>query len=427
MSTPLLVLIPMSLFGLIQGTQAAYAAPAEAPHLELELESRDYQRLLESHAGHIQPRVEIPGITADLSDLLALGKRNLEFLDHLNSKRPDAEKLGLTSPALQPGYPIEAPKESSPKILRDKKTALQKDIPSELGKILFEGQAFPDALTISDDDYLNWARKVDGIYQGASRWKLQEPYLESYKSRRTKDIRGYYFLTREANWRETVGRWTSLPTAEKSRLRPWIAGVCLNSTLDSSECSSQISEAERTSTGMLTLVDRHFPRAQTLWNSYFKLGGRRTDVNWRRDNPMLATLPFKDPRDGTVRKWLLDNIEDEWRLDGWSLKLDFRSSAAGWSTAEVVFVPGATPHVNGLGGNTITMDANQPLEEYGTRWTIRHEFGHVLGLPDCYVEFFDEDRDAMISYQLDLDNLMCSRRGKLQPIHYNELKRAYLK
>lgn len=420
-------LVSMALFGLIQTAQTSHAALPDAPHLELELESRDYQRLLDASTKEIHPRVELPGINADLSDLLALGKRNLDFLDHLNSKRPETEKLGLTSPALQPGYPIDAPKESSPKILRDKKAAIQKEIPSELGKILFEGQAFPDRLSISDDDYLLWARKVDGIYQGASRWKLQEPYLESYKARRTKDIRGFYFLTHEQNWRETVGRWSSLPSEEKSRMRPWIAGICLNSTLDSSECASQISSAERTSTGMLTLVDRHLPRAQALWNSYFKLGGHRTDVNWRRENPMLATLPFKDPRDVIVKKWLLDNIEDEWRLNGWSLKLDFQSSASGWSTSEVVFVPGATPHVNGLGGNTITMDANQPLEEYGTRWTIRHEFGHVLGLPDCYVEFFDEDRNAMISYQLDLDNLMCSRRGKLQQIHYDELKRAYLK
>ena len=424
MSIRLLTLIPMSLLAL---TQSAQSATKEAPHLELELESRDYQRLLETRAGQLRPQVELPGISADLSELLNLGKRNLDLLDHLNSKRPESEKLGLTSPALQPGYPIDAPKESSPKILRDKKAAVQKEIPPELGNILFEGQAFPDQLALSDEDYLMWARKVDGIYQGASRWKLQEPYLESYKARRTKDIRGYYYLTHETNWRETVSRWTSLSAAEKTRLRPWIANICLNSTLDSSGCASQISAAESSAGGMISLVDRHMPRAEALWNSYFKLGGRRSDVKWRRDNPMLATLPFKDPHDGVVQKWLLDNIEDEWRLNGWSLKLDFQSSASSWSTAEVVFVPGATPHVNGLGGNTITMDANQPLEEYGTRWTIRHEFGHVLGLPDCYVEFFDEDRDAMISYQLDLDNLMCSRRGKLQSIHYDELKRAYLK
>ena len=141
---------------------------------------------------------------------------------------------------------------------------------------------------------------------------------------------------------------------------------------------------------------------------------------------MLATMPFKNPSDPIVRQWLIDNIEDEWRLDGWNFKLNFQTGWS-WNMAEVVFEPGATPHVNGLGGNTITMDANQALQEYGTRWTIRHEFGHVLGLPDCYIEFFDTEKDVMVSYQLDLDNLMCSRRGKLQKLHYEELKRAYFR
>jgi hypothetical protein len=81
--------------------------------------------------------------------------------------------------------------------------------------------------------------------------------------------------------------------------------------------------------------------------------------------------------------------------------------------------------VNGLGGDTITMDANRSLEEYSTRWTIRHEFGHVLGLPDCYIEFYDESRAVMVSYQIDITNLMCSRKGKLQERHVLELRKHY--
>ena len=75
--------------------------------------------------------------------------------------------------------------------------------------------------------------------------------------------------------------------------------------------------------------------------------------------------------------------------------------------------------------NSLTMDANQSLAEYHVRWTIRHEFGHTLGFPDCYVEFYDTSTQEMISYQVDTSNLMCSRRGKLQEKHYNELKRVY--
>ena len=91
----------------------------------------------------------------------------------------------------------------------------------------------------------------------------------------------------------------------------------------------------------------------------------------------------------------------------------------------VVFQAGATPHVNGIAGSEITMDGNRNMAEYSSRWTIRHEYGHVLGFPDCYVEFFDVGAGVMVNYQLDITNLMCSRKGKLQERHYLELRNAY--
>ena len=94
--------------------------------------------------------------------------------------------------------------------------------------------------------------------------------------------------------------------------------------------------------------------------------------------------------------------------------------------AKLEFEPGTTPHVNGA-GDTITMDANQALNEYDSTWTIRHEFGHVLGFPDCYVEFYDEEAGLMINYQIDTSNLMCSRRGHLQDKHFQQLKKHYFK
>ena len=82
-------------------------------------------------------------------------------------------------------------------------------------------------------------------------------------------------------------------------------------------------------------------------------------------------------------------------------------------------------NVNGLGGNQIVMDSNQPIEEYESQWTIRHEFGHVLGLPDCYHEFYDTNLEAYVNYQLDVTDLMCSRAGNMKERIYTELKKAY--
>lgn len=136
------------------------------------------------------------------------------------------------------------------------------------------------------------------------------------------------------------------------------------------------------------------------------------------------TIPFRDPQAPAVSAWLRDNIQDEFKWSGWTMKLDFHPDGDD-SMTHIVFKDGATPHVNALAGSEITMDGNRNIDEYSSRWTIRHEYGHVLGLPDCYIEFYDQDAGVMINYQLDITNLMCSRRGKLQQKHFDELKRVY--
>ncbi len=122
--------------------------------------------------------------------------------------------------------------------------------------------------------------------------------------------------------------------------------------------------------------------------------------------------------------YLKNNIEDEFRWENWGMKMTFGNYSSG---PRLVFETGVVPHVNGLGGDTITMDSNQPIEEYESQWTIRHEFGHVLGLPDCYHEFYDTDLKAYVNYQLDITDLMCSRAGNIKERIYLELKKAYAK
>ena len=160
------------------------------------------------------------------------------------------------------------------------------------------------------------------------------------------------------------------------------------------------------------------------YDSYFKIPTSRSDVTWTSADPELLSIPFKNPGRDDVKIWLSTNIEDEWKWEGWQLRLAFQDQGDNNMT-HVVFQAGATPHVNAIAGSEITMDANRSINEYTARWTIRHEYGHVLGFPDCYLEFYDAASATMISYQLDITNLMCSRRGHLQQSHYDELKRVY--
>ena len=63
---------------------------------------------------------------------------------------------------------------------------------------------------------------------------------------------------------------------------------------------------------------------------------------------------------------------------------------------------------------------NQPLtivmgtkdDIFSRNKILVHEFGHILGFNDCYLEFYDVDTNELIYYELNTKNLMCSLSSK---------------
>lgn len=366
--------------------------------------------------------------TPDIDAVVGLGKRNLDWLKHMNSLLPEGKKISFTSKETQGGIPIDSPKEYSPATISASLQSLRDTLPLEMKSVLFGQAPFTDAPPIALDQYIEWGRKTDKAYQTAIRWLMMEPYLSYLAQRRSNDIRGIHFL-KKLSYEERRVKLAS-PKAwseeERARMTDWFVSLCLNNGQNLGSCRSKVAGAIQAGRDMNPLYDRWQREALDLYNSFFEIPSyaARDDVRFHGSvNPQLLTFPFATPETEEIRRFLADNIEDEWRFERWQLRLAFEDGAA----AHVEFEPGVTPHVNGLGGDTITMNSEQPLTEYDAQWTIRHEFGHVLGFPDCYVEFYDEDRASIFNYQIDVDNLMCSRRGHIQIGHVEELRRVYLK
>jgi hypothetical protein len=214
----------------------------------------------------------------------------------------------------------------------------------------------------------------------------------------------------------------TLSDDRKKETRIWLLQMCQNSEGPMLDCAAEV-EKSIAKKAAYEFYLKYLPGSQDIWDSYFSLHNPRPEIEWTAANPLKMLVPFQDPKDSKILDFLRVNIQDEWKWDKWQLVLDFKSSA----DIHVEFEPGVTPHVNDLGGNTITMDNNTPLTEWDVQWTIRHEFGHVLGFTDCYLEFYDPKEKAIINYQLDVENLMCARSGRMQQRHYETLKNSYLK
>jgi hypothetical protein len=358
-----------------------------------------------------------------LNVILELGKRNLDWIEIINSKRDSNHQLHLTTLETTIAYPIDAPGYSNRTLIMERLQALRNSMPLPIAQVIFGEGPLPENPPVDDELFISNARTLNRIYESASRWLLEEPHLEEMQSLAQKDIRGYYFLQRESDLIAKLSHWQRLDEVTQKKYSEWLISECNNTIADITWCDRLLANAIHDQQ-VVEYHQAYVEKSTEIFNSFFELQNPRPEVIWSYKQPTLMHMPFTLPERTDVKDWLKTNVEEEFHLNEWSLQIDFSQAN---NLAKIVFEPGATPHVNALGGDTITMDANRNLNDYEVAWTIRHEFAHVLGLPDCYVEFYDAQHEVMVNYQIDITNLMCSRRGHLQQGHYDQLKKYYYK
>lgn len=404
-------------------TSTAFAAKSgKAPHLEFDLRGSDYMKILAQRRTIKFGRLQDPD-EATLKPVLTLGQKNLRFLNFINEHRDAAHKISLTSEATEQSAPIETPNVYNVAIVYQRYTDHLKVMPPALLHILTSDEPFPAELPMPEAEYIEWGLKTDHVYQIAARWLTLKPYLSEYAEARRDDIRGFYYLSREKDLLKKLAHWNELDANVQTQYQAWLLGTCFN-TEQWDSCKHELEDLIANTGDASSFFTKYAPLSQRHYDSYFKLEWSRTDITFSTAHPEVLHIPFVDPKNAPVLNYLRDNIEDEWKWTGWNLRLDFLNGGDENTTSHIRWEEGVTPHVEVP--NTIVMDQNQPMTEYESQWTIRHEFGHILGFPDCYIEFYDSEKAVMISYQLDTSNLMCSRRGHLKQTHVDELKRVYL-
>ena len=363
--------------------------------------------------------------SAPILRAIELGNRNLEWLKTINKKRAQLKQppISFTNPSNTNGYPITEPKTYSPEIIEDQTTELLYKMPPIFRQVIDANTPLPEYPNLPLNDYIKWSNKVDHLYQLATRWQLMIPWLGELTEARQEDVRGFYFLSQEPNLEKKLKNFDKLNKSDQKRLSEYLIMICQNTEgVIKDPCTSNFNQAASLNK-VYEFYQKYQPNSQALWNDFFVLGNPRNDLIWNSTNPGQLLVPFLNPNDATVESFLRDNLQDEWKLASWKLLLQFSSIA----NIRINFEPDVTPHVDSLGGNVITMNQSTPLTEYDVQWTIRHEFGHTLGFKDCYIEFYIPAEKVIMAYQLDITNLMCSRKGHLKQTHFDQLKKNYFK
>nr|BDT28161.1 hypothetical protein BHI3_16270 [Bacteriovorax sp. HI3] len=353
--------------------------------------------------------------------LLAVGKRASQWITKVNTVRTPETKLDLSSPSKSGGIPITEPQKSSTEIMMKRYEDFLKSTSPLITDVVTSSRELPVNPPVEDAEFVKSLRVLDRIYQSTIRWAGARQWLAWYINRSIYDIRGFIFLKGTPDLENTLKAYKNLSTEDQAKFSGWLLGLCRNGDFEMSDCRAELTKAVSKNT-LFDFYNRFNKYGQSMYDLLFTIKATRPEIFWNTAKTQLIS-PFKTPERADVTAWLKENVEDEWKFDAFNLIIDYKKTTA--DIPRIQFKEGVTANVNGIAGNLITMEAEYPIESRDQKWTIRHEYGHVLGFQDCYLEFYDTNEKAIIYYEIDVDNLMCSRNGHLKETHVTQLKKAY--
>lgn len=118
---------------------------------------------------------------------------------------------------------------------------------------------------------------------------------------------------------------------------------------------------------------------------------------------------------------ILKYVEDQWSNDRFKLRLNI-VNYKDEKTIEIKLTDRPISYVKKNDHKTIYLSKRVYGREQ--KQILAHEFGHVLGFPDCYIEFFNKSTNTLTYYEADnSDNLMCSvnLNNKIPHLYLEEL------
>jgi len=135
------------------------------------------------------------------------------------------------------------------------------------------------------------------------------------------------------------------------------------------------------------------------------------------------TLPVRVNREelfkwGALKELVFTNVSLLWKSANFQIKLvpEENLESQSFDLSQTIFITPTDKAISHVKNRLPrTMFINTQLAGEDLEKVLAHELGHVLGFPDCYLEYFDRKLKQLVYFEVgETTDLMCSLQGKVQ-------------
>jgi hypothetical protein len=271
-----------------------------------------------------------------------------------------------------------------------------------------------------DEDYLqsnvtNIAFELFYLYQNSMRFEGQKCSLPQLISQQQKDIRPFmelrdFCIEKEQTEVCSQAGLEFLTDSEANFLEDRTIKLCKTFDNDQLNCEVQysINKENRTIGDLVSYYQNKFQTERfdklfTLRNPHLSFQCQKYDD----DTIQMYLKVYSKSITAENLELLTAFVEESWSRNNFSLNIEIVNSP-GSDVIEIFSTSGGTSYVPDLNNRQVFL--SRDLDLLSQKRVFAHEFGHVLGFPDCYTEFFDNENKDLIYYEIDKNNtnIMCS-------------------
>jgi hypothetical protein len=296
--------------------------------------------------------------------------------------------------------------------LEEKLSETLPNIDSRLKNFLLEGVDFDENSLKGQEGLSDQVKKIsslNGFYQRAHRFQSRF-CIEKVEGHKMVDIRNYL------HYKGQLDSDGEIKKNENEDLFSTLESIC-DERLGQKRCG-EMTENQAINKTNFEII---FSHEVTAYKDYLGLIWHNKKINCPKGKEKDAlNVPIHFPSE-SLYQWIKSSVDFYWNSH--DMKIGVSKNSDLGVKAELSHTKNSWV-MHSEDQATIYLGKNsQSLRSKITA----HEFGHILGFNDCYVEFIEEGGRRLVYYEIDPNNIMCnvSGTGNVLAEHIEKLKSAY--